>query len=340
MEVRNSAQTGWSEDAWDRFVESHPSAHPLQLAAWGFLKRGFGWEDVRLGLWQDGALVAGTQILFRRPPRLGFVPVHLAYIPKGPLVDWGDAEQAQALLDAIWAFCRRWRCLLVKIEPEARDSGQLAGRLRTLGYRSSPRTVQPRTTLWLDLQPDEETLLADMKQKWRYNIRLAGRKGVAIRQGDESDLATFCRLMESTGERNEFGVHSPAYFQRFWQAFAPGGRTALLLAEHEGEALAGLIVTHLAGKAYYLYGASGNEKRQLMPSHLLQWETMRWAKAQNCTAYDFWGIPDEVGLNPDAEIPDPATELWGVWRFKQGFGGEIVRYTGAWDRSLVPMLPL
>ncbi len=337
MQVGHSGQTGWDEAAWDAFVAGHPAAHPLQLAAWGRLKREFGWEDARLGLSEGGRLAAGAQVLFRRLPRLGFLPLRLAYVPKGPLLDWQDEALAGRLLAEVWRFCLRRGAVALKIEPELPDDPALASLLRRLGFRPG-RAVQPRTTVWVDLQPDEETILARMHQKWRYNVRLAGRKGVVVRAGGVGDLPAFGALMQATGQRNTFGVHEPAYYRRFWELFAPSGHAALFLAEHEGEPLAGLMAARLAGRAYYLYGASGNDDRNLMPNHLLQWETMRWARANGCTAYDLWGVPDEVGIDADAPIPDPVTGLWGVWRFKRGFGGRVVRYAGAWDRLTAPML--
>ena len=337
IRLANSREPGWDEGAWDAFVAGHAAAHPLQLRAWGQLKSEYGWEHARLGLFEQDRLLAGAQVLFHRLPRLGFLPWRLAYVPKGPLVDWGNKALAQPLLDGLWRFCLRRRALLLKIEPEAPDEPDLARQLSGLGLHPSRRTVQPQTTVWIDLQADEDTILAGMKQKWRYNVRLAARKGVSVRVGEVADLDAFSRLMRVTAARNEFGVHEPAYYRRFWELFAPGGQAALLLAEYEGQVLSGLMVAHLAGKAYYLYGASGNDDRNLMPNHLLQWETMRWARERGCTAYDLWGVPNEVGLDEQAPIPDPPVGLWGVWRFKRGFGGQVVRYTGAWDKRYLPV---
>lgn len=338
MDVWHSRQAGWSEEAWDEFVAAHPAAHPLQLRAWGRLKSEFGWKDARLALAEHGNIVAGAQVLFRKLPRLGMLPLGVAYVPKGPLIDWQNKSQSQAMLRALHAFCRRRGALLLKIEPELPDSPDHERWLRLAGFGPSRRTVQPRSTVWVDLRPDEDAILANMKQKWRYNVRLAARKGVSVREGAAADLPTFAALMQVTGDRNVFGVHGPDYYRRFWELFAPSGRAALLVAEFEGRPLSALMVAQLAGKAYYLFGASGNDDRNLMPNHLLQWQTMRWAKARGCTAYDLWGIPDEVGLDPEAPIPDEAAGLWGVWRFKQGFGGQVVRYVGAWDRAYLPLL--
>jgi lipid II:glycine glycyltransferase (peptidoglycan interpeptide bridge formation enzyme) len=335
MDLRHSGQPDWDEAAWDAFVREHPNGHILQMAGWGRLKRAFGWQDVRLALDDGGVIRAGVQLLLRRLPRMRFLPAVAAYAPKGPLVDWRDEAQVRALLKALRRFCLRRGVVFLRIEPEALDDPDLAARLRRWGWRPARRSVQPRTTVWVDLEADEETLLARMHPKWRYNVRLAARKGVVVREGGADDLATFTTLMTMTGRRQGFGIHEPAYYRLFWELFAPDGHAVLLLAEHEGRPLAGLLIGQAAGRAWYLYGASGDEDRHLMPNHLLQWEAMRWARARGCRIYDLWGVPDEVAANPEAPIPEPATGLWGVWRFKRGFGGRVVRYIGAWDGWVV-----
>ena len=199
------------------------------------------------------------------------------------------------------------------------------------------RTVQPRTTLWLDLRPEEETLLASFKQKWRYNVRLAQRKGVTVREGTVGDLPAFVALMQTTGDRNDFAVHSPAYYRRFWELFAPPGRAALLLAEAEGQVLAGLMVAHLAGRAYYLSGL----RQRGATAHAQSPATVgndALGTGAGLHGLHLWGVPDEVAFDPEDQGPDAASGLWGVWRFKRGFGGQVVRYMGAWDRAYAPLV--
>jgi len=161
-----------------------------------------------------------------------------------------------------------------------------------------------------------------MKSKWRYNTRLSMRKGVVVREGDLSDLSAFYELMTVTGERDAFGVHSLDYYRTAMSLFKPLDQVRLLMAYHEEELLAGVMVFAFNGQAWYMYGASSNHKRSLMPNHQLQWRAMQWAKAKGCTQYDLWGITDN-GTAQEA--------LSGVERFKAGFGGEIVRYVGAYD---------
>jgi peptidoglycan pentaglycine glycine transferase (the first glycine) len=176
-----------------------------------------------------------------------------------------------------------------------------------------------------------------MKSKTRYNVRLAGRKGVVVREASEADLPAFHALMAITAARDRFGVHTPAYYEAAYRLFVPQDRARLLLAEVEGEPVAALMVFALPPRAWYFYGASGDAHRNKMPTYLLQWEAMRWARSLGCTAYDLWGVPDADEDRLEAEFKGRADGLWGVYRFKRGFGGRLVRSVGAWDRVYAPL---
>jgi peptidoglycan pentaglycine glycine transferase (the first glycine) len=182
----------------------------------------------------------------------------------------------------------------------------------------------------VDLQGDDEAILSRMKQKTRYNIRLAQKKGVVVRPS--TDLDTFQHLMEITGERDEFGIHSPDYYRRAYELFHPRGACELLVADYENEPLAALMVFSAGQRAWYLYGASSDKHRDHMPTYLLQWEAMRWARTQGCVAYDLWGVPDTDEDTLEANFSQQSGGLWGVYRFKRGFGGELRRAAGSWDR--------
>ena len=321
MRILESVSFGLTDPkAWDEFVAQDPSGHLLQTWAWGELKGAFGWTPVRLAVERDGALVAGAQILYRRAG-----PLSIGYIPKGPVLLDQSEETSRRLWRAIHHRSRRMGTVLLKVEPPWRDEETerhdwlLANRLTP-----SPECIQPRRTIVVDLQGTEDEILARMKSKWRYNIRLSIRRGVRACQSN-SAMAAFYRLMEITGERDGFGVHTQAYYSRALELFVRAGRAALLMADFEGEPLAGLMAFAFNGQACYMYGASSNSHRELMPNHQLQWRAMQWARDQGCTSYDLWGITDT-----DAE--SPTAELSGVERFKAGFGGEVVRYVGAYDR--------
>jgi peptidoglycan pentaglycine glycine transferase (the first glycine) len=314
--------------AWDGFLDRHANAHILQTAAWGELKAAFGWEVVRVVAGEGTGAEAGAQILFRRLP-LGFT---LAYIPKGPVGnDW------KKLWTEVDALCRGKRSILLKVEPDLWEHP--AGNEPVsppAGFHLSPHAIQPPRTLLVDLQDEEQTVLGRMKQKTRYNIRLALKKGVVVRPW--SDVGTFYRLMQVTGTRDEFSVHSQEYFQKTYDLFSAREECELLLAEFEHEPLAAIMVFARGGRAWYFYGASSNEHRERMPAYLLQWEAMRWARAKGCWEYDLWGVPDEDEQTLEENFSRNSSGLWGVYRFKRGFGGRLCRSAGPWDRIYQPGL--
>ena len=334
-----SADTSWPADdvGWDAWVASHPSGHILQSSRWARLKCAFGWSADRVVLrtfpGPVAPILAGASVLYRRLPW----GQTLAYVPKGPLVDWTDRAQTRAVLTMLRETCSKHHAALLKIEPNLPHSQPLIEALADNGFQLSPQRVQPLSTIHIDLTADEETILARMKPKWRYNIRLSERKGVTVRQGTAADLPAIQRLMDTTGERDGFEVHNAGYYAQATALFVPEGLASWLIAEYEGELLAAIAVFAFGRGAWYMWGASGDSGRNLMPNHALQWAAILWAKGRGCRTYDLWGIPDEVGENPQAytESESWGSEgLWGVYRFKQGFGGHVVGYVGAWDMPL------
>jgi peptidoglycan pentaglycine glycine transferase (the first glycine) len=317
---------------WDAFVAGHPHGSILQTDGWARLKNRFGWSSQRVWLRREGQLVAGAQLLFRSVA-LGILKV--AYMPHGPLVDWQDEEQVTVLFNQIDQAMYQRGASILKMEPfiwqEEPDARQWQELCRQYGLLVDTDTIQPPRTVVIDLRPSEEEILMAMKQKTRYNIRLAERKGVTVRTGTAEDLPIFNRLIQITARRDDFGVHQPDYYRAAYELFVPDN-AALLLAEYEGQPLAGVMVFACGPKAAYLYGASGDEERQRMPGYAVQWAAMQWAKAQGCTSYDMWGVPDA----PEAELENNFLArqdgLWSVYRFKRGFGGDLKRTVGPADR--------
>jgi lipid II:glycine glycyltransferase (peptidoglycan interpeptide bridge formation enzyme) len=309
-----------SPDAWEAFLARHPDAHLLQSAAWGDLKTHYGWEPVRVA-----AGDAGAQILVRRLP----FGLRLAYVPRGPVGGWLPSLMANLREAATQAGA-----FVLKVEPDAPDGESIEAELQRHGFQPSPHTVQPRRTLVVDLRGSEDELLARMHSKTRYNIRLAERRAVVVRPS--KDLAAFSDLLRRTADRDEFSVHSPDYYRRSYDAFHPRVECELLIAEKDGRPLAGLMVFARGRRAWYFYGASADEDRSSMPTYLLQWEAMRWARGHGCESYDLWGVPDEPEALLEAEFTRRHDGLWGVYRFKRGFGGELRRTVGAWDFPLQP----
>jgi lipid II:glycine glycyltransferase (peptidoglycan interpeptide bridge formation enzyme) len=318
------------DSIWDSFVSSSPYGHLLQTSLWAELKSRFGWTVERVAVTHRDEIVAGAQVLFRPLP-LGFT---LAYIPKGPLVNWSDKTTSSILVSSVRQAAQRRRAFFLKLEPDLPDSSERPELLGVHRLHPSPQVIQPQSSIIIDLDREEKDILACAKSKTRYNIRLASRKGIVIRHGTIADLPAFHSLLEQTARRNAFAVHDASYYRAAYDLFVTSGHGQLLLATYQESILAGIMIFEFGRKAWYMYGASSNEHRNRMPNHLLQWEAIRWAKDKGCLIYDLWGIPDEVGKSPNGYIrttTERTDGLWGVYRFKQGFGGRVVRYAGAYD---------
>jgi peptidoglycan pentaglycine glycine transferase (the first glycine) len=342
------------DSTWDTFVERRADGHALQTSAWATLKSRFGWDTGRVAVFDVGQIAAGASVLFRRLP-LGLGT--LAYVPKGPLVDWDNEPLASTLLGGLDTLCRSRRAFALKIEPdlEINDERRMTKNV-LIPFSSSvfhpSSCVQPRRTILLDLTRTEDEILAAMHQKTRYNIRLAARKRVLVREGTVEDLPAFNELMRVTGKRDGFGVHSLAYYRAAFQLFVPPGWARLFIAEVADTSskpaatsssertipIAAIMAFALGSKAWYMYGASGDLHRERMPNHALQWEAIRWAKSRGCATYDLWGVPDEDEATLEAQYLERSDGLWGVYRFKRGFGGRLVRYVGAFDLVYNPLL--
>lgn len=309
---------------WNEFLSHSPDAHILQSGAWGELKSRFGWQPVRII--NDNI---GAQILFRRLP----AGMSIGYIAKGPV-----GGPLDALLPEIDELSRQFHAIFLKVEPDRwqTSSDELIGKLNMNWVTAKP--IQPQRTVMVSLEGSEDEILACMKQKTRYNIRLAAKKGVIVTP--EVDLDRFHAMLKITGARDHFAVHSSEYYKTAYTLFHPSGSCEVFTASFEGTPLASLMVFARGNTAWYMYGASTDEGRNLMPTYLLQWQAMLWAKAKGCTQYDLWGIPDldEEELEENFNQKDSHQGLWGVYRFKRGFGGDVLRSSGAVDIVYRPWL--
>lgn len=312
-----------SPAAWDRFISSQPAAHLLQTTAWGELKSAFGWQAAHI-IHED----CGAQVLLRKLP-LG---LSMAYIPKGPV---GESSRWDSLWSEVDTVCRENRSILLIVEPDLWTVGDEPSQM-SIPTRFQPglQSIQPPRTIVVDLEGTEDELLSRMKQKTRYNIRLAEKRGVVVQPSP--DIQTFYALMVETGGRDRFGIHSQAYYQRAYELFHTSGCCDILLAEFDGRPVAALMVFAHAGRSWYFYGASSDMHREHMPTYLLQWEAMRWARGRGSREYDLWGVPDADEATLEAQFTQRGDGLWGVYRFKRGFGGELRRAVGPWQRVYNP----
>jgi peptidoglycan pentaglycine glycine transferase (the first glycine) len=331
-------------EVWNNLVAALPGAHVLQTWQWGEVKSRVGWQPFQV-TWQDepGHTVAAALLLQRTIPIRGFAArLCVLYIPKGPLLDWNNAVLRRCVLGDLALLARQRGAIFIKIDPDVflgfgipgqpdaleNPTGQaVVAELQATGWRLSAEQIQFRNTVLIDLSPNPQELLVKMKQKTRYNIRLAERKGVVMRVGSQSDLAALYRMYAETSVRDGFVIRDQAYYQAVWSAFIQAGIAEPLIAEIDGEMAAAVIIFRFARKAWYLYGMSRDAHREKMPNYLLQWQAMQRARQAGCTLYDLWGAPDEF-IETDS--------LWGVYRFKEGLGGQVVRGLGAWDLPTRP----
>lgn len=296
----------------------------LQRWEWGEIKRRNRWRPMRIGAFNGETLVAGMQMLIQRHRPLSFLPaVGIAYVPRGPVgrVEGGVAE---ALIAAAVDGARRGGANLLRVEPAAANADWVCPALLQLGFGVSDQHVQIRHSAYIDLGKPESEILGGFKSKTRYNTRLAGRRGVVVREGGAQDLASFFELTVETGRRDGFAIHDREYYEAVYKAFGPDD-SALFLAAHEGHDLAALMAVKTGREAVYVYGASTSRERRRMPSYAVQWEAMRWARAHGCRRYDLWGMAD-----PENDR-DP---MAGVSRFKFGYNPVPIEHPGTFDLDL------
>lgn len=329
---------------WDQLVGSHPHDHLLQRWGWGDLKGDFGWKALRLAVVgapdpADGASsapVAAAQILIRRSFGLA-----VCYVPRGPLFS-GDPALDAVLLSTLRTVARRERAAFLRLEPNLLESSAEAGVAHSMlqigGYRVA-EPLQPRTSIHLDLSPPPERLFAAFSKGHRADVRRAERGGVIVRTGTTlADLDAFYQIMQQTAARAEFAIHSREYYRKAWEIGGDGAR--LLIASLKGEDVAAFLIFGLGSEGQYMYSGANDAGLKSGANHLLQWHAIQWTRSQGCRRYDLWGIPEAIGRmvsepeseREQAEQRAKSDPLYGAYRFKKGWGGDVVRYLPAYDQ--------
>lgn len=328
----------------------------MQTYEWGQVKAKYGWSPYYAVWMEDGkfqvASDAQTITNYQSPitasalilKRTALRRFSIFYAPKGPLMDWANESLRKRVLDDLQSFAKKQGAIFLKLDPDVvlgrgipisvgevtENSGQaVRSDLRRRGWVESSEQIQFKNTVIVDLSASEEDILMRMKQKTRYNVRLAEKKGVTVRPGDLEDLGMLYKMYAETSVRDGFVIRDENYYMTVWKTFMQNNSSFSLqpssfplIAEVDNEPVAALFLFTFAGRGYYVYGMSRDKHREKMPTYLLQWAAMKHAKAQGCLTYDLWGAPDVFNES------DP---LWGVYRFKEGLGGEIARTLGAYD---------
>jgi lipid II:glycine glycyltransferase (peptidoglycan interpeptide bridge formation enzyme) len=324
---------GGRDDAWDAFVDSVPGGHHVQTSRWAEVKQVVGWQGMRIVAERDGVIAGGCQLLVRRLPVLGAV----GYAAKAPLMRDDDPKLVAAVLDGLDRLARDRRILYVKLQPpsDRAEAALVAGRGDLVASDLAPA---PTCTVRIDTGRPLEDVFRSFHRGTRSNIRKSERRGVRIRAAGERDLPTFAGLVAATARRQGFPPYPPAYYEAMWRAFAPDGHARLLLAELDGEPLAGVIVIGCADSAIYKMGAWGGHRSGVHPNELVHWAAVRWARERGYRYYDFEGIDERVARALVSGDEPPAAARHGVTRFKLSFGGEVVLFPGAYDWASRPWL--
>jgi lipid II:glycine glycyltransferase (peptidoglycan interpeptide bridge formation enzyme) len=313
----------------------------LQSGFWGSFKARFGW-NTRAFLADWGEWGIRPLLLIRR--RLG-PGVSFAYVPWGPELSEDFPAQDEARNQALQELARALQVFLpentafIRFDPPWYTEGlETAPPKIYPPFSPAAVDVQPADTVLVDLTGSEESILKNMKSKWRYNIQLACKRGVLVRQAGEEELNRFYELLTETAKRDRIAIHSSEYYTSLFIHYREylqegqgraGMDLRLYLAEHEGEPIAALVALFWGNTGVYLYGASSDHKRNLMAPYALQWKAMRDARAQGCRVYDLFGIPPRE----DSDHP-----MSGLYRFKTGFGGRIIHRPGSWDYTYRPFV--
>jgi peptidoglycan pentaglycine glycine transferase (the first glycine) len=315
------SRSDWDPASWDAYVRAHPRATYLQTTAWARVKRSTGWSATNVGLDGEPGERFGSLLLTRPIPML---PWRFAYAPRGPLADaWNEtthASWAEAIREAGGSGDRLARTAIVRMDPEIEDGEPVRHALEDAGWRPA-HDMQPRRTRIVDLAPDEDALLADLRKKWRQYVNKARSNGIVVRDVDpEAEPDAFDRfhaVMREVSKRTALPLRSASAFRDVWRAFAATRESRLLFAESGGEVQAVLLLVRCGGRVVEPYGGMTDAGAESRANYLLKWEAIRTSKEQGASSYDMWGL---IGT--------------GIDHFKAGFGGREVTYVGAWDLPL------
>jgi peptidoglycan pentaglycine glycine transferase (the first glycine) len=316
---------------YERFLKSHPKGHFMQSPQWAKVKS-FWKNEVVTVEDEKGQIKGSMSLLIRRVPMLPFT---MMYSPRGPVCDPHDEDTLRKLLEKCKTLAKKYRSYVLKMDPDIEvEDTQFEEIVKKLGFKVSRglknyEGIQPRFVFRLDLRgKTEEQLMADFHQKVRYNIRLAERKGVEVRVGTRENVADFYKMIVETGIRDNFVVRSREYYEKVYDSLAPD-HLRVFIAYYEDKPIAGTIAILYGNKCWYLYGASINEHRNLMPNYLLQWNMIKWALESGCDIYDFRGVPGDLDEN---------NPMYGLYKFKVGFKGKFTEFVGMLDYVFNPFI--
>ena len=312
---------------YEAFLQSHPKGHFAQSVLWAKQKPMWKWEAI-VSRDQNGKIKGSLAVLIRKiVPGLPFT---MMYGCRGPVTDLDDRETMKDLIDGAKKLAKQYHSYVIKIDPDVPSSETAYTKmLEELGFQltgggATFDAIQPQYVFRLNTEgKTSEELLMSLPQSTRRKVRAGAKKGVTVEIRGKEAVPDFARLMLETGVRDGFVTREASYFENMLDNL--GEHARLYMAYYEGQAIAGTLAIWYGDKVWYLYGASSNEHRNLMPNYMLQWSMIEWAVEQGCRIYDFRGVPGRVGEDHP---------LYGLYKFKLGFGGDYVEFVGEMDMVL------
>lgn len=301
------------------FLETNKKSHFLQSPEWAKVKT--DWKNEMIVVEENGEIKGTMSILLRKVPVFNR---YIMYAPRGFVCDIHDKETLTKLTEKAKEIAKKYKAFIFRLDPDIPNEDEEFKKIaQEIGYKmkknikSIDQVIQPKYVFRLNLTgKTEDELLASFNQKTRYNIRLAIKKGVTVREGTREDLGIFYEIMKETGSRDNFFIRPLSYFERLYDCMSPN-HVKLIIAEHEGNPIAAVMPIMYGNKVWYLYGGSSNQYRNLMPNYLLQFEMMKWGLENNCDIYDFRGV---------SGFKDENDPQYGVYRFKKGFNGDFIEF--------------
>ncbi len=324
LDLNNKQQV----EEYEAFIQQCKKGNFAQSVLWSRLKSEWKFEAIIVRN-NDGKIEGTMGVLVRRVPVFKST---MLYSPRGPVCDVHNEKVIMALAKGVRELAKKYTAYILKIDPDVKsDDTEFIDICKKAGFTLPPQSknfegIQPRYVFRLYLNGrDEQELLASFHQKTRYNIRVAIKKGVTVKIEDKSKIKDFHKIMLETGIRDNFVIRSEQYFEKMLDCM--GEHARLYMAYLDGKAIAGTIAIHYGNKVWYLYGASSNSYRNVMPNFLLQYEMIKWAVDVNADVYDFRGVSGDLSEdNP----------LYGLYRFKKGFNGEFTEFVGEMQMIFKP----
>src|SRR3989344_1238238 len=304
---------------WNVFLEDNPTHSFLQSWNWADFNASMGHKVFRLGIYEE-SFRAGVCLVLKIEARRG----SFLFVPHGPIL---NNFKLETLISYLKALAEKERCSFIRISPILEKTPATEDLFRKLGFRKAPIHMHAELLWLLDISRSEEEILKGMRKTTRYSINRAAADGVTIEKSiDPSDLVKFNKLYEATATRQHFVPFSPDYIKKEFSAFSPD-TISIFFAKYQGEVVSSAIIVYENHEAFYHHGASSQKFQKVTPTHLLQWEIIRDAKARGCKFYNFWGIaPDNRPKHPMA----------GLSLFKKGFGGFLEELMPAQDLIISP----